>query len=157
MAIFDKKLRSIANNIKDNYIKKYVLEYFLNFWVNPAYKKNFYIKKTKSLELTKNYFNESRSLSGIELKEFSLIYLVINNLDLMQQNIYMIENIKLFTEINKQIFEKTLDKLKTGEELSIDKLDIDKQLIDKPTTSMYPSTKKMLLSLLDNFLAISKL
>ena len=51
----------------------------------------------------------------------------------MQQNIYMIENIKLFTEINKQIFEKILDKLKTGEELSIDKLDIDKQLIDKIT------------------------
>ena len=29
MAIFEKKLRFIANTIKDNYIKKYVLEYFL--------------------------------------------------------------------------------------------------------------------------------
>ena len=29
MAIFEKKLRSIANTIKDNYIKKYVLEYFI--------------------------------------------------------------------------------------------------------------------------------
>ena len=29
MAVFDKKLRAIANTIKDNYIKKYVLEYFL--------------------------------------------------------------------------------------------------------------------------------
>ena len=29
LAIFDKKLRSIANTIKDNFIKKYVLEYFL--------------------------------------------------------------------------------------------------------------------------------
>ena len=29
MAIFDKKLRTIANTIKDDYIKKYVLEYFL--------------------------------------------------------------------------------------------------------------------------------
>jgi DNA primase len=29
MAIFEKKLRSIANTIKDDYIKKYVLEYFL--------------------------------------------------------------------------------------------------------------------------------
>ena len=28
MAIFDKKLRSVANTIKDDYIKKYVLEYF---------------------------------------------------------------------------------------------------------------------------------
>ena len=82
MAIFDKKLRSIANTIKDNYIKKYVLEYFLekiseltpNISQN---KKNFYIKKTKSLETTKKYFNESKSLTGIELKEFSLIYLLL--------------------------------------------------------------------------------
>ena len=29
LAIFDKKLRAIANTIKDDYIKKYVLEYFL--------------------------------------------------------------------------------------------------------------------------------
>ena len=28
MAIFDKKIRSIANSIKDDFIKKYVLEYF---------------------------------------------------------------------------------------------------------------------------------
>ena len=29
MAVFEKKLRAIANTIKDNFIKKYVLEYFL--------------------------------------------------------------------------------------------------------------------------------
>ena len=37
-------------------------------------------------------------LTGIELKEFSLIYLIINNLNLLQANIHLIENIKLFTE-----------------------------------------------------------
>ena len=136
MAIFDKKLRSITNTIKDNYIKKYVLEYFLekiseltpNISQN---KKNFYIKKTKSLETTKKYFNESKSLTGIELKEFSLIYLIISNLKLIQEHIHLIENIKLFTEVNKQIFEKILDKLKSVDELSLEKLDIDSQLIDK--------------------------
>ena len=136
MALFDKKLRSIANTIKDNYIKKYVLEYFLekiseltpNISQN---KKNFYIKKTKSLETTKKYFNESKSLTGIELKEFSLIYLIISNLKLIQEHIHLIENIKLFTEVNKQIFEKILDKLKSVDELSLEKLDIDSQLIDK--------------------------
>ena len=29
LAIFEKKLRNIANTIKDDFIKKYVLEYFL--------------------------------------------------------------------------------------------------------------------------------
>jgi DNA primase len=29
----------------------------------------------------------------------------MNNLNLLQANIHLIENIKLFTEVNKQIFE----------------------------------------------------
>ena len=138
MAIFDKKLRSIANTIKDNYIKKYVLEYFLEKISDLAphtsqTKKNLYIKKNKSLDATKKYFNESKSLTGVELKEFSLIYLVINNLDLIKENIHLVENIKLFTDVNKQIFEKILFKLKSEENLSIELLDIDSQLINKIT------------------------
>ena len=75
--------------------------------------KKIFVKKVKSLEKTKKYFNESKSLTGVELKEFSLIYLVINNLNLIQENIHLIENIKLFTDVNKQIFEKVLLKLKS--------------------------------------------
>ena len=136
MAIIDKKLRSIANTIKDNYIKKYVLEYFLEkiSELTPhtsQNKKSFYVKKIKSLESTKKYFNESKSLSAVELKEFSLIYLIINNLNLIQQNIHMVENMKLFTSVNKQIFEKIINKLKSGEQPSINQIDIDNQLIDK--------------------------
>ena len=37
-------------------------------------------------------------LSGVELKEFSLLYLIMNNLDIFQENIHLIENIKLFSE-----------------------------------------------------------
>ena len=86
---------------------------------------------TKSLETTKKHFNESKSLTGVELKEFSLIYLIINNLELMQDNIHLVENIKLFTEVNKQIFEKIVKKIQSEESISIDKIDIDGQLIDK--------------------------
>ena len=136
MAIFDKKLRTIANTIKDDYIKKYVLEYFLEKISDltphtSQIKKSFYKKKTKSLETTKKYFNESKSLTGVELKEFSLIYLVINNLNLIQENLHLVESIKLFTDVNKQIFEKILLKLKSGEKLLVEQLDIDTQLIDK--------------------------
>ena len=136
MAIFDKKLRDIANTIKDNYIKKYVLEYFLEKISDLTphtnqNKKSFYFKKTKSLATTKKHYNDSKSLTGVELKEFSLIYLMINNLDLIQENIHLVEDIKLFTDVNKQIFEKILLKLKSGEKLSINQLDIDAQLIDR--------------------------
>ena len=95
MAIFDKKLRDIANTIKDNYIKKYVLEYFLEKISDLTphtnqNKKSFYFKKTKSLATTKKHYNDSKSLTGVELKEFSLIYLMINNLDLIQENIHLV-------------------------------------------------------------------
>ena len=138
MAIFDKKLRSIATTIKDDYIKKYVLEYFLEKISDLAphtsqSKKNYFVKKTKTLESTKKYFSDSQTLSAVELKEFSLIYLVINNLNLMQENIHLIENIKLFTKINIQIFQKVISKLKSGDEILIKELDIDNQLIDKIT------------------------
>ena len=67
----------------------------------------------------------------MELKEFSLIYIIITNLNLMQENIHIIENVKLFTKVNKQIFDKIIIKLKDKEQLSINDLDIDPQLIDK--------------------------
>ncbi len=138
MAIFEKKLRSIAYTIKDNYIKKYVLEYFiekiseLTPYISQN-QKNFYTKKTRSLEKTKKLFNESQSLSGVELKEFSLIYLVVNNLNLMRDQVHLLKDIKLFSEVNKQIFEKIVFKLNSENDLSVDQLDIDVQLIDKIT------------------------
>ncbi len=70
-------------------------------------------------------------MTGVELKEFSLLYLVINNLDLLQANIHLIENIKLFTEVNKQILELIIEKLKSGEKIDIKNLSLDKQLVDK--------------------------
>ena len=136
MAIFEKKLRQIATSIKDDFIKKYVLEYFLEniAELTPHSNQNknkFYKKKIKTLEATKKYYNESQSLSGVELKEFSLLYLVMNNLGLLKSNIHLIENIKLFSEINKQIFRSILQKLKSEEPITIDDLNLDKQLLDR--------------------------
>ena len=103
MAIFEKRLRTIAATIKDEYIKKYVLEYFLEkskFSLTPNVnnKKKFIPKKARSLKLTQKYFNESKSISQIEIKEFSLLYLILNNLKIFQENFHLIENIKLFTK-----------------------------------------------------------
>ena len=55
----------------------------------------------------------------------------MNNLVLLQANIHLIENIKLFTEVNKQILSLIIEKLKSGEQVSIDRLNLDKQLLDK--------------------------
>ena len=129
-------MRSIANTIKDDFIKKYVLEFFLEkiSELTPhsnQNKKKFFVKRTKSLDATKKHFNDSQGLTGVELKEFSLLYLVMNNLNLLQANIHLIENIKLFTEINKKIFERIIEQLKSGEQITIEDLKIDNQLLEK--------------------------
>ena len=79
MAIFEKKLRSIANTIKDNFIKKYVLEFFLEKIAeltphSNRIKNKFSVKRTKSLESTKKFYNESMGITAVELKEFSLFF-----------------------------------------------------------------------------------
>jgi DNA primase len=136
LAIFEKKLREIASTIKDKFIKKYVLEFFLEkiSSLTPHTnnnRKQFITKKTRSLKATQKYFNESKSLSQIEIKEFSLLYLVINNLDIFQQNIHLIEKLKLFSNENKLVFDSLVSRLKSGNKFSIEELSIDKQLIDR--------------------------
>ena len=136
MAIFEKNLRSIANSIKDDFIKKYVLEYFLEqvSALTPhsnVNKKKFYTKKVKSLKSTQKHFNETKSLSPIELKEFSLLYLIMNNLDIFQKNIHLIEHIQFFTSENKLIFDAILFKLKSEKKLTLNNLEIDDQLVDR--------------------------
>jgi len=136
MAIFEKTLRSIASTIKDNFIKKYILEYFLEqiSLLTPysnSRKKKFYSRNEKSLKTTQKYFNETQSLSPIELKEFSLLYIVLNNINIFQENTHLIENIRFFTNENKLVLEKVLKELKIKNNLKLDDLLIDNQLIDK--------------------------
>ena len=55
----------------------------------------------------------------------------MNNLNLLQSNIYLIENIKLFTEVNRQIFESIVEKLKSDDQINLEGLNLDRQLLDK--------------------------
>jgi len=136
MAIFEKKLRTISNTIKDKFIKKYVLEYFLDkistLTPHTNYnKKKFFLKNARSLKSTQKHFNDSKSVTQIEIKEFSFLYLILNNLEFFQKNIYIVEKIKLFTNENRLVFEAILFKLKEKEKFNINDLGIDSQLIEK--------------------------
>ena len=55
----------------------------------------------------------------------------MNNLRLIQNNIHMVDDIKLFTKLNSQIFDKIISKLKSGKEIDIENLEIDYQLVEK--------------------------
>ena len=138
LAIFEKKIRSIAYSIKDEFIKKYVLEFFLEKIslltpnANQNKNKTFY-KKTKSLKSTQKYFNETKNLSSIEIKEFSFLYLIINNLALVKNNLNLLENVKLFSNENKIIYYSLLKELQKEQELSKNDLSLDPQILEKIT------------------------
>ena len=55
----------------------------------------------------------------------------MNSLDIFQENIHLIENIRLFSNENKLIFETILSKLRSGEKFKIQEIEIDPQLIAK--------------------------
>ena len=135
-AIFEKKIRSISSTIKDEFIKKYVLEYFLDkiSELTPNInKKNkgFTTKQTKSLKKTQNYYNETKSLKPIEIKEFSFLYILLKKPDLIRENYYLIENVKLFSNENKLIFEQILKETNNLEKTDFESINIDQNLIER--------------------------
>ncbi len=135
-AIFEKKLKSIASTIRDEYIKKYVLDYYLeeiskltpNINIKNQYIKN---KTTKTLKSTQKYYNETKSLTSIEIKEFSFLYILLNKPEFIKNNFHLIENVRLFSNENKTLYEALIKQSNNFEDFNLNKLDIDKNLIDR--------------------------
>ena len=55
----------------------------------------------------------------------------VKNLDIFQENIHLIENIRFFTNENKVIFEAILSKLKSWEKPTLSDLNLDNQVVDR--------------------------
>ncbi len=152
LAIFEKTVRSIANSIKDEFIKKYVLEDYLekiyNLTPNTNERKYKFKPKARSLKSTQKFFNETKNLSYIEIKEYSFLYIVINNLGLFKENLNLIQNVKLFSTENKLIFESVLGKLLKEKDTTLEKLSLDQNIIEKITK--FASIKYVLNKVEDN-------
>ena len=135
-AIFEKKLREIASNIKDSFVKKYTLEYFLEKVseltpnINSKFSKN-YMKSPKSLAKTKSYYNETKSLKSFEIKEFSFLYTLLAKPKLIYENFHLIENVKLYSDENKQLFAEILNQSDNLLNLDVQKLNVDKNLVNR--------------------------
>ncbi len=135
-ATFEKKLRSISSTIKDEFIRKYVLEYFLDKIseltpnTSSKYKKN-YSKIAKSLKSTQNYYNETKSFKAIDIKEFSFLYILLKKPKLIKDNFNLIENVKLFSSENKLLLEEIFVQSNNFENTNIEKISVDQNLIER--------------------------
>ncbi len=133
LAMIEKKLTNLANSIVDNIVKKYVLGYFLDQLSNflPSKinfnQKNYKPKNVKSLEITKNIYKESQKFNSIEIKEFSLLYIILNNLDFFFHRLDLFSDVLFFSKENKILFQLIEQSLKNG---NLNDITIDDKFLD---------------------------
>jgi len=111
---FEKEIKRLCYSIEDETLKKYVLEDFLekiqrltpNQGRKQPYqrfekyknKQNYKIlHETKTLHLKKNHF------SKIQIKEFSLLFIMLNYLDITTKKVSEISEIKFLSEKNENL------------------------------------------------------
>ena len=116
LSLFEKKIKSLCNDVRDKTLAKYFLDNFTRkineLTPNLNYKRNKFrqfnkipnpLQKTKELYIQKNKFSEE------ELKEFSILFLIINNLDIFRKNIELISEIPFSSDFTKQFKQKIID------------------------------------------------
>jgi len=140
LALFEKKIKSLCNTVKDKTLSKYFLDDFiqklneltpnLNYKTKKFIKfskSNIPLKETKELNLKRNKFKE------IELKEFSILFLVMNNLDLFRKNIELISEVNFSNNLLNDFKQKLIDYLLSEKFFDRKKLqteDFDKKFKD---------------------------
>ncbi len=133
LAMIEKKLTTLANTIEDRVVKKYLLGFFLeqltNFLPHNISFKNINYKSrvVKSLDITKNVYNETKKYSSAEMKEFSLLYIILNNLDFFYHRLDLLNDLLFFSQENKILFQLVEQSLKNGD---FSEIKIDKKFLD---------------------------
>ncbi len=111
---FEKKIKSLAYSIQDEVIKKYVLEDILEKIKKltpiqssePDYKySSFKKKKYQILKETKLLYQRRKELSKIEIIEFSILFIILNYLEIALKRIENLSEIEFLSE-KKRKFKK---------------------------------------------------
>jgi len=134
---FEKKIKSLCYSIKDETLKKYILEDFLSKLkgltpiqnlkkvFTPYTKKNFNI-----LNETKQLYREQSNFSKAEIKERSILYILLNYLSSVKNKLDDLLKINFTNEQNNELKKEIINQTKTNETIKHDKLKIDKKYND---------------------------
>jgi len=129
LSLFEKKIKSLCNDVQDKTLAKYFLNSFTQkieeLTPNLNLKKNrfFQIQKIQNpLQQTKETFNQRNKFTEKELKEFSILFLVINNLSIFRKNIESISKVDFSTDLMQEFKQKLIDLLLS--EKSIDNIQL---------------------------------
>ncbi len=113
LAIFERKIKTLCNDIKDKTLGKYFLDNFIQriaeLTPNLNFKKNIFSgfkKRTNPLQKTKDLYKQKKKFEEKELKEFSILFLIINNLDVFRKNIELISETTFSNDLMMQFKQK---------------------------------------------------
>ena len=115
---FENKIKGLCREMKDKVLGKYYLDSFLTkikeFTPNLNYKKNNFIKFNKSvnpLQKTKEIYKHRNKFEEKDLKELSILFLAMNNLDIFRKNIELISEVSFSNNALNQFKQKLIDYL----------------------------------------------
>ena len=132
LALFEKKIKALCNDVKDKTLAKYFLDSFTEkineLTPNLNYKKNNFLKFKRPqnpLQQTKDLYKKRNKFKEKELKEFSILFLVINHLDIFRKNIELISEITFSNNIMDDLKQKLIDYLLSEKFFKKKKINID--------------------------------
>ena len=132
LTLFEKKIRTLCNDVKDRTLAKYFLDNFIRkineLTPNVNFKKNSFTKFKKiinPLQQTKDTYKQRNKFEEKELKEFSILFLVVNNLDIFRKNIELISEINFSNNIVDEFKKKLIEYLLSEKFFDRKKLDIE--------------------------------
>ena len=118
LALFEKKIKSLCKEVKDKTLGKYFLDSFIKkineLTPHTNFKRNNFLKIkkiTNPLQQTKEVYEQRSKFEEKELKEFSILFLVMNNLDIFRKNIELISEVNFSNNLMNQFKQKLMDYL----------------------------------------------
>ena len=118
LSLFEKKIKELCNNVKNKTLAKYFLDNFISrineLTPNLNFKRGNFSKFKKisiPLQETKNLQKKRDKFGEKELKEFSILFLVMNNLDIFRKKIELISEITFSTDIMAEFKQKLIEYL----------------------------------------------
>ena len=118
LTLFEKKIKSLCNDVQDKTLAKYFLDNFTRrineLTPNINFRKNNFSKfkkKLNPLQKTKDVYKQRSKFEEKMLKEFSILFLVINYLDIFRKKIELISEITFSNNIMNEFKKKLINYL----------------------------------------------
>ena len=126
---FEKEIKKLSYSIQDETLKKYVLENFLEkikkLTPIQAAKKNYKFKPYKKekdyqiLKETKILHQKRKDLSKIQIIEFSILFIILNYLDIASKRLEQLSQIEFLSEKNESLKNTITSYLAEGNNMQI--------------------------------------